>query len=418
MVSPSVAIDPELQGLALPLTEAERAGLERALLRDGCHDPLVVWREEGLLLDGHNRLAICEKHGLPFKTFPISLPDRPAAMRWVIENQFARRNLTPYQRAELALELEPLIAAKAKENGRRGGNASGVGRQSSDNPLDTKKELARVAGVSHDTIARAKYVRDRAEAAALDRLRRGEATLNAEYRKLRKAEARSARQARRASARLPAGADGYRLVCADVADAARHVEAALVDWIVTDPPYPKDYLALYDHLAALAVHALKPGGSLVAMVGQSYLPEILRRLSARLTYHWTLAYLTPGGQAAQLWARRVNTFWKPLLWFTKGQYEGDWVGDVCQSRPNDNDKDHHRWGQSESGMADVLKRLTLPGQVVLDPFVGAGTTGVVAVRLKRRFIGLDLDPECVAKAEERIRAALAEAGPASQGGPP
>ncbi|MBM4019815.1 MAG: site-specific DNA-methyltransferase, partial [Planctomycetes bacterium] len=84
---------------------------------------------------------------------------------------------------------------------------------------------------------------------------------------------------------------------------------------------------------------------------------------------------------------------------------------------NDNDKAHHHWGQSESGMADVLERLTLPGQVVLDPFMGAGTTGVVAVGMSRRFIGLDVDPECVAKAEERIRAALSEASTDSAEGP-
>ncbi|MBM4020190.1 MAG: hypothetical protein FJ288_18035, partial [Planctomycetes bacterium] len=383
MVSHGVAIDPELKNLVLPLTEAEQAGLERAILRDGCHDPLVVWREEGLLLDGHNRLAICERHGLPFETFEVSLPDRDAAARWIIENQFARRNLTPYQRAELALKLEPLVAKRAKENERCGGGSGPSGRQKSDNPVDTKKELAEVAGVSHDTIAKAKYVRDRADAATLDRLRRGQTTLNAEYKKLRKAETRTARLARKAAGHVPRDADCYRVVCADIADAARHVEAASVDWIITDPPYPKEYLDLYGHLAALAVHALKPGGSLVAMVGQSYLPEILQRLSGVLAYHWTLAYLTPGGQAPQLWGRRVNTFWKPLLWFTKGKYEGDWVGDVCQSRTNDNDKAHHHWGQSESGMADVLERLTLPGQVVLDPFMGAGTTGVVAVGMSR-----------------------------------
>ncbi len=53
------------------------------------------------------------------------------------------RNLTPYQRAELALKLKPLIAAKAKENIKRGGGSGPSGRQKSDNPTDTKKELAK-----------------------------------------------------------------------------------------------------------------------------------------------------------------------------------------------------------------------------------------------------------------------------------
>lgn len=49
--------------------------------------------------------------------------------------------------------LKPLIASRAKENERHGGNTAGVGRQNSDNPVDTKRELAEIAGVSHDTIS-------------------------------------------------------------------------------------------------------------------------------------------------------------------------------------------------------------------------------------------------------------------------
>jgi len=180
-----ITIDPELQGLIPPLTDEERAGLDAAILRDGCHAPLVVWRETGVLLDGHNRKAICEKHGLPLTTFAVSLPDRDAAKRWVIENQFARRNLTPYQRAELALALEPLVAKRAKENLKRGGGSGPSGRQNSDNPVDTKKALAAVAGVSHDTIARAKYIAQHADEETKENLRRGETSVHAEYKRLK-----------------------------------------------------------------------------------------------------------------------------------------------------------------------------------------------------------------------------------------
>jgi hypothetical protein len=205
----------------------------------------------------------------------------------------------------------------------------------------------------------------------------------------------------------PAASDRYRVIHADIADALEHVEPESIDFIVTDPPYPREYLPLYDTLSGVAACVLRPGGSLLAMVGQSYFPEIVDRLGASLTYHWTLAYLTPGGQAVQLWQRKVNTFWKPVLWFTKGEYAGDWVGDVCRSGVNDNDKRFHDWGQSESGMADLIERFTYPGQTILDPFMGAGTTGVVAVRLNRVFVGLDLDAAHVETARRRLAAAAA-----------
>lgn len=192
--------------------------------------------------------------------------------------------------------------------------------------------------------------------------------------------------------------------------------AASVDVIITDPPYPAQFLQLFGRrllwtdpdtginhysefdgngLSEIAARILKPGGVCAVMVGQSYLPEIIERLSSRLDYHWTLAYLTPGGQAVQLWDRKVNTFWKPVLIFTNGEYVGDWMGDVTRSDVNDNDKQHHYWGQSESGMADLIERLSKPGQLVCDPFLGGGTTAVVAHALGRRFVGCDIDEACI-----------------------
>jgi len=98
----------------------------------------------------------------------------------------------------------------------------------------------------------------------------------------------------------------------------------------------------------------------------------------------------PGGQSAAINARCVNAFWKPVFWFVKGEYDGDWRGDVVKSDVNDNDKRFSDWGQSESGVARLIEAFTLPGELVLDPFVGGGTTAVVCVRLGRQFIGVDI----------------------------
>lgn len=175
-----------------------------------------------------------------------------------------------------------------------------------------------------------------------------------------------------------------------------------VDIIITDPPYGKEYLHLYEQLAIKATEFLKPNGSLLVMTGQSYLPEILYSMGKHIKYHWMLAYLTPGGQSAQLWQRKINTFWKPVLWFVHGEYKGDWTGDVVKSNPNDNDKRLHKWGQSESGMADIIERLTYPGDTILDPFMGSGTTGIVAVQKGRNFIGVDNDEAAIKIAQERF----------------
>ena len=164
------------------------------------------------------------------------------------------------------------------------------------------------------------------------------------------------------------------------------------DCIITDPPYPKKYLPLYEELAECS----KSIPLIAVMCGQSYLPEIMATMTKHLQYRWTLAYLTPGGQAVQQWESKINAFWKPVLLFGKAT---DWIGDVCKSDAND--KRFHEWGQSESGMADLIDRLSEPGQLICDPFVGGGTTAIVSLKLGRRFVGCDIDKTVCEKAIRR-----------------
>ena len=169
--------------------------------------------------------------------------------------------------------------------------------------------------------------------------------------------------------------------------------------MITDPPYPEKYLHLYGELAKLCAKIKVP---LVAvMCGQSYLPQIMADMGKYLKYRWTMAYLTPGGQAVQQWEAKVNCFWKPVLLFGEA---ADWIGDVVSSDANDDGKQFHDWGQTESGMAGLVERLTKPEDLVCDPFLGGGTTAVVCMRLHRRFVGCDIDAKAVADTKLRVEA--------------
>ncbi len=188
----------------------------------------------------------------------------------------------------------------------------------------------------------------------------------------------------------------------DMADILPTFEPESVDVIITDPPYHREHVYLYEKLAEFAAVVLKPGGSLLAMSGQSYLPDVMALMKQYLVYHWTISYQTPGGQSPQIWPRKINTFWKPVLWFVKGEYTGDWHGDVIKSDVNDNDKRFHQWGQSESGMIRIVENFSREGDLILDPFCGGGTTGLVAVALNRRFIGIDIDEQAIEISKGRI----------------
>ena len=181
-----VKVDQEFHDLIPPLTGDERKLLEESLLKEGCRDALIVW--DGLLLDGHNRLEICERHNIPYTTKEVAgVNTREDAKLWIIRNQLARRNLTPFQRAELALKLKPVIAAKAKERQLGGLKQFGSVSQKSDE-RDTKHELVTITGVSHDTIHKAAVIEEKAPEPVKEKLRKGEVSINRVYRELKREE--------------------------------------------------------------------------------------------------------------------------------------------------------------------------------------------------------------------------------------
>lgn len=189
--------------------------------------------------------------------------------------------------------------------------------------------------------------------------------------------------------------DIRELTAADIADAS-------IDAIITDPPYPREYVGLFDDLGALAARVLKPGGSLLCLCGQSYLPQYIEFLGRHLDYQWMMAVHMPGGQAVQLHQREVTAFWKPILWLTKGPRDGKWVSDFLRTDVNNNDKAHHEWGQSEQIMQAMVDRVSLAGETILDPFLGGGTTGVVCRKMKRKFIGVEVNSDVGMAAQRRI----------------
>jgi hypothetical protein len=202
---------------------------------------------------------------------------------------------------------------------------------------------------------------------------------------------------------VPPAPPEFRILHGDMREVMAAMEPGSIDVIITDPPYPREFIPLYGDLARLAARVLKPGGSLLAMAGQSYIPDLLALMTPHLRYHWTVAYMTPG-QSTQIFPRRVMPSWKPVFWFVNGDYDGPWHGDVINSAAND--KRFHHWGQSESGMGALIERFTDEGDVILDPFCGGGTTGKVALDLGRGFIGIDTDTAHVATSMRRMGEAV------------
>ena len=90
------------------------------------------------------------------------------------------------------------------------------------------------------------------------------------------------------------------------------------------------------------------------------------------------------------------------------QMRSDWSFPICggQERIKKNGTKAHPTQKPEALLYRILLACTKPGDVVLDPFFGTGTTGAVAKRLQRHFIGIEREQDYIDVAEERIAAAL------------
>ena len=78
----------------------------------------------------------------------------------------------------------------------------------------------------------------------------------------------------------------------------------------------------------------------------------------------------------------------------------DYISDLIESKSAE--KISNAYEQSPIEAEHVISRLTVEGQTVLDPLMGSGTTGVVAIGLHRRFIGIEIDSERYTVAKTRI----------------
>jgi modification methylase len=89
------------------------------------------------------------------------------------------------------------------------------------------------------------------------------------------------------------------------------------------------------------------------------------------------------------------------------QMRSDWLLPICNGSERLKDRDGrkaHPTQKPEALLHRVILASTQPGDLVLDPFFGTGTTGVVAKRLGRNYIGIERDKGYIAVAEKRLGA--------------
>lgn len=180
----SITIHEALRAYIDPLTEHEYEALERSLLSEGCRDALVCWGD--VLIDGHNRYAICQKHQIPFKVVQndhfSTIED---VQLWMIDNHLARRSVSDFQRGMLALRKKEIITARLKQHERQHDESSAVAHAESEiavpviKPTQSRQEIARVAGISSNAVVQIEKIQRTASPALVQAVRDGTISISA-----------------------------------------------------------------------------------------------------------------------------------------------------------------------------------------------------------------------------------------------
>ena len=384
----------EFKSLIPALTKEEYKQLENNCIAEGIREKILIWN--GFIIDGHNRYEISLKWDLEIQTETKHFQDEEAVKEWMILNQFGRRNLSNYQRSVLALQLEEVFSNKAKENLSKAGSSFSPKEGLAiwpkvTNKINTREELSKVAQVGERTLARVKKIQEKATEEVKAKLSTGEVSINAAYQEIKKEEKKEVKEKERSKlAKIGKNKKidiDFRL--GDFEEVFVDIPDGSIDCIITDPPYPKEFIEVWSKLSRFAKRVLKPNGYCIAYSGQMYLPEVINRMNENLDYYWTFAVYHEG-QTQIVNGINLMCRWKPVLIF---QNEKKKIDNTFQDYfiSEQREKNNHDWQQSKSGVAYLIEMFTKKGDTILEPFAGSGTTIIAAREKERNVIGAEID---------------------------
>ena len=188
--------------------------------------------------------------------------------------------------------------------------------------------------------------------------------------------------------------ENVKIFFEDFREGAKTIENNSVDAIITDPPYPIEYIDLWADMFAIADRILKPSAFLVTYANHQNLDRIFQ-LPNPLKYYWIFKLDFTSKPIAM--GRNLIATWKPVLIFQKLPFkkiEETLEDNIKESKPfNYEERDMHKsnWGQSLGKFEWIIDKFTKPGDLIVEPFAGTGTTLVASKNMKRRCIGYEID---------------------------
>jgi len=393
-------IKEEFKKLIPALSVEEYKQLEENCLAEGIRESIITWN--GYIIDGHNRYEIATRWNLEYETETKRFKDENEVKLWMIDNQNGRRNLTDGWKYKLQQIKKEILLLKGKENisANKGGTAT---LSTIDKEVhNTRQIIAKTLNWSTGKVAMADIVFKKATPELEEKVLNNEVTINQAYQDIKKEEKQQIKtdeRERLAEIGKTKKIDiDFRL--GDFEEVFKDIPDGSIDCIITDPPYPYEFIEVWSKLSRVAKRVLKPNGYCIAYSGQMNLPEVIKRMNEHLNYYWTFSLIHTGSRQL-INGRNLFCGWKPILVFQNGFKKLD--------KPFDDfimgtgmEKTHHKWQQAELELKHLINNFTKEGDVIMEPFAGGGTTIIAALKLNRNIIAAEIDETSYNVSKQRI----------------
>jgi hypothetical protein len=191
----NITVKEELRAYIDPLTPEEHDALERSILAEGCRDALVLWGD--VLVDGHNRYGICQKHGIPFQAMQHpAFKSMDDVHLWMIDQHLGRRSVSDFQRGVLALRKKDILAARMQAQAVQPASpqpdeVSASTEQAAQtapeqaaaikppDPFKSREDIARAARISSTTVSQIEKIQKEAAPELVAAVKAGDISINA-----------------------------------------------------------------------------------------------------------------------------------------------------------------------------------------------------------------------------------------------